>query len=49
MDLLEHFSASTSQKDKTVLQDVTDYVMWETNQGEYPFNPQASDDVACFL
>jgi serine phosphatase RsbU (regulator of sigma subunit) len=46
MDLLEHFSASTSQKDRTVLQDVSDYVKWETNQGEYPFNPQASDDVA---
>jgi len=46
MDLLEHFSASTGQKDKTVLQDVVDYVMWETNQGEYPFNPHASDDVA---
>ncbi len=46
MDLLEHFSASTSPKEKTVLQDVMDYVRWETNQGEYPFNPQASDDVA---
>ena len=46
MELLDHFSATTGQKDKTVLQDVLDYVKWETNQGEYSFNPQASDDVA---
>jgi len=46
MDFLEHFSASTSQKDKAILQDVLDYIKWETNQGEYLFSPQASDDVA---
>jgi serine phosphatase RsbU (regulator of sigma subunit) len=46
MDLLEHYSASTSHKEKAILQDVLDYIKWETNQGEYPFNPQASDDVA---
>lgn len=46
MDLLEHFSASIGQKDKTGLQDVMDYIKWETNQGESQFNPQASDDVA---
>src|SRR5664280_2343571 len=46
MDFLEHYSASTNQKDKTGLQDVMDYSKWETNQGEFPFNPQASDDVA---
>jgi serine phosphatase RsbU (regulator of sigma subunit) len=46
MDFLEHFAASIPQKDKTILQDVLDYIRWETNQGEYPFNPQASDDVA---
>ena len=46
MDFLEQFAASVSQKDKTILQDVMNYVKCETNQGEYPFNPQASDDVA---
>ena len=46
MDFLDNFAASTNQKDKTILQDVMDYVKWETNQGESPFNPQASDDVA---
>jgi serine phosphatase RsbU (regulator of sigma subunit) len=46
MNFLEHYSASTNQKDKTGLQDVMDYIKWETNQGEFPFNPQASDDVA---
>lgn len=46
MDLLEHFAASTSSSDKTILQDVLEFVKWETNQGEYPFDPQPSDDVA---
>jgi len=46
MDFLEHFAASTSSSDKTFLQDVLDFVKWETNQGEYPFDPQPSDDVA---
>jgi len=45
MDFLEHFVATTSQKDKIILSDVMDYVKWETNQGEFPFDPQASDDV----
>ena len=46
MDFLEHYSTSTNQKDKTGLQDVMDYIKWETNQGEFTFNPQGSDDVA---
>ena len=46
LNLIEHFAASTGSNGKTVFQDVTDYVKWETNQGEYPFDPQASDDVA---
>ena len=46
MDFLEQYSASTGQKDKVILQDISDYIKWETNQGEYSFNPQASDDVA---
>jgi serine phosphatase RsbU (regulator of sigma subunit) len=46
MDFLEDFSAATSTNDKAILQDVSDFIKWETNQGEYPFNPQASDDVA---
>ena len=46
MDLIEDFAASTGPKDKIILQDVKDYIKWETNHGEVRFNPQTSDDVA---
>jgi serine phosphatase RsbU (regulator of sigma subunit) len=46
MDLIEQYSASISRKEKGTLQDVLDYINWETNHGEYPFNPHPSDDVA---
>ena len=46
MDFLENFAISTSQRDRTVFQDVSDFIQWETNQEEYPFIPHASDDVA---
>jgi serine phosphatase RsbU (regulator of sigma subunit) len=45
MDFIEHFTTSTGLNDKTILQDIRDYIKWETNHGEYQFNPQASDDV----
>jgi serine phosphatase RsbU (regulator of sigma subunit) len=46
MDFLEHFATSINPKDKAILQDVLDFIQWETNQGENSFHPQASDDVA---
>ena len=46
MDFLENFTESTSQKDKIIIQDVLDFIRWETNQGEYAFKPHANDDVA---
>jgi serine phosphatase RsbU (regulator of sigma subunit) len=45
MDLIEQFAASTNPKDKTILQDVKDYVEWDTDHGEFEFSPQNSDDV----
>ena len=48
MDLIltNNFPHQPARNDKTILQDVLDFVRWETNQGEYPFSPQTSDDVA---
>ena len=46
MDIIEQFAASTLPKKKSIIQDVKDYVIWETHQGEYEFTPQTSDDVA---
>ena len=46
MDFIEHFTTSTGLNDKTILKDIRDYIDWETNHGEYQFNPQTSDDVA---
>jgi serine phosphatase RsbU (regulator of sigma subunit) len=46
MDIIEQFAASTGPKKKIILQDVKDYINWETHQGEFEFNPQTSDDVA---
>jgi len=46
MDFLEDFSAASSTHDEPIIQDVSDFIRWETNQGEFPFNPQDSDDVA---
>jgi serine phosphatase RsbU (regulator of sigma subunit) len=46
MNFIEQFATSVGQKGKKVLQDVTDYIQWETNQEEDQFNPQTSDDVA---
>lgn len=46
MDIIEQFATSASPKEKRILQDVKDYIKWETHRGEFEFNPQASDDVA---
>jgi serine phosphatase RsbU (regulator of sigma subunit) len=46
MDMIEQFTASIDPKERPVLEDIQDFVKWETNQGENPFSPQASDDVA---
>ena len=46
MDFIEEFAASAKPKEKTILQDVKDYITWETHQGEDEFTPRASDDVA---
>jgi serine phosphatase RsbU (regulator of sigma subunit) len=46
MNLIEDFAASIGPKDKAILQDVKDYIKWETNRGKIKFDPQASDDVA---
>jgi serine phosphatase RsbU (regulator of sigma subunit) len=46
MDLITQFSESTAPKDETILQDVKDYINWETHHGESEFTPEATDDVA---
>ncbi|MGA2489876.1 MAG: GAF domain-containing SpoIIE family protein phosphatase [Anaerolineales bacterium] len=46
MDLVEQFAASTNPKYGTKLQDVKDYINWETDHGEFQFTPQITDDVA---
>jgi serine phosphatase RsbU (regulator of sigma subunit) len=46
MDIIEQFTASIIPKDKTILQDVQDYIKWETNHGALQFTPQITDDVA---
>jgi serine phosphatase RsbU (regulator of sigma subunit) len=46
MVILEQFAASIIPKDRTLLQDVNNYLQWETHHGEYEFRPGASDDVA---
>jgi serine phosphatase RsbU (regulator of sigma subunit) len=46
MDLIKQFSEATGPKGETILQDVKDYINWETHNGESEFAPQATDDVA---
>ena len=46
MDFTELFAEYLGPKDNTILQDVKNYIKWDTNNDEYSFNPQASDDVA---
>jgi serine phosphatase RsbU (regulator of sigma subunit) len=46
MDLVEQFAASIGPKDEAVLQDVKDYIQWQTSQGEDKFYPLVNDDVA---
>jgi serine phosphatase RsbU (regulator of sigma subunit) len=46
MDFITEFIVSIGLKEKTTLQDVKDFVNWETGQNEQQFLPQASDDVA---
>ncbi len=46
MDTMEQFAATIGSKDKIILADVRDFVTWQTNHGEHPFTPQATDDVA---
>jgi serine phosphatase RsbU (regulator of sigma subunit) len=46
MNFIEQFAASIQPKDETILQDVKDYINWETHNGESEFNPQTTDDVA---
>jgi serine phosphatase RsbU (regulator of sigma subunit) len=46
MDIIEVFSAAVALTDKTILEDVRNFIQWETDQGEYSFQPQSSDDVA---
>jgi serine phosphatase RsbU (regulator of sigma subunit) len=44
--VIEQFSASLDPDKRTTLNDVQDFIKWETNQGEVPFSPRISDDVA---
>jgi serine phosphatase RsbU (regulator of sigma subunit) len=46
MELIEQYAATTGRNKKKALQDVKDYIKWETHDGEYEFTPQTSDDVA---
>jgi serine phosphatase RsbU (regulator of sigma subunit) len=46
MDFLDQFKASTDPNEPTILQDVSEYIQWETDQGEHQFTPKDSDDVA---
>jgi serine phosphatase RsbU (regulator of sigma subunit) len=46
MDLITQFAASIGPKDEAVLQDVMDFIQWQTIQGEDKFYPLVNDDVA---
>jgi serine phosphatase RsbU (regulator of sigma subunit) len=46
MDLIEQFAASVGPKDEAVLQDVKDFIQWQTSHGEEKFYPLVNDDVA---
>jgi serine phosphatase RsbU (regulator of sigma subunit) len=46
IDFIERFLESFPSKEPASLQDINDYIQWETNHGEYEFDPRASDDVA---
>ena len=46
MDFIELYAASIGPKERTGLQDVKDYIKWETHAGELEFTPQPSDDVS---
>ncbi len=46
MDLIEQFAASIGPKDEAVLQDVKDFIQWQTSHGEEKFYPLVNDDVA---
>ena len=46
MDYIEQFAASIGPKDEAVLQDVKDFIQWQTSQGEDKFYPLVNDDVA---
>ena len=46
MELLERFATSLTSREAAILEDVKEYIRWQTNQGEAVFKPDASDDVA---
>src|SRR5512137_494486 len=46
MDLVAQYAASIGPNDEAVLQDVKDFIQWQTSQGEDKFYPLVNDDVA---